>query len=190
MANTCFSEYIFAGEPRKIATLHNDIKRVLDTPREDKGSDTYVSEPNWLGWLVTDLLHKKWREVYCRGSIHVANIEYDPEHLPAELRFTTDSAWSPCRELFLLLSEKYEVDMYYMSEDPGCELYETNDSIGIYFKARYVINHDDTTEYTNSEEDAVSLINQWQGTAYTTIDEIQRDPCIRDEYDINVIAIV
>ena len=59
MANTCFTDYTFVGEPEKAQKLLADMKRVLNTKRKDLGPDTYLSDSDWLGWIVRDLLGKE-----------------------------------------------------------------------------------------------------------------------------------
>lgn len=87
----------------------------------------------WLGCLV-DALGENWKNVFCRGSW------YDLEFDGRVLTFNTETAWSPCNEMFDMVCEKYPtLNYFYRSEEPGMALYFTNDKEGRYFQDRFVV---------------------------------------------------
>ena len=55
------------------------------------------------------------------------------------LKFTTETAWSPCDETFELVCEKFPTLCYfYQSEEPSLAEYWTNDQEGKYFPDQYI----------------------------------------------------
>lgn len=56
------------------------------------------------------------------------------------IRLYTETAWSPCNEVFDLVREKYpSLYYYFQAEEPGMGIYETNDISGVYFPDRYFL---------------------------------------------------
>lgn len=55
------------------------------------------------------------------------------------LKFTTETAWSPCNETLELVCNTFPtLNYYYQSEEPGMEVYQTNDVEGTYFPDKYI----------------------------------------------------
>lgn len=75
----------------------------------------------WLGCLV-EALGESWEKIYCRGTWD--NLKFNGE----VLTFNTETAWSPCNEMFDMVCEKYPTLRYfYQSEESGMCEYWTND---------------------------------------------------------------
>ena len=109
----------------------------------------------WLGCLV-EALGESWEKIYCRGTWD--NLKFNGE----VLTFNTETAWSPCNEMFDMVCEKYPTLRYfYQSEEPGMCEYWTNDDEGKYFPDRYYV------DVCTSEEDTIpSIFKTWK--AYMT----------------------
>ena len=116
MPNICTTDYVFEGEQQELDALYNTFKNLQD---EDK--DDLVNLVKALGKEPSELLD-------CRGG-WIA-----PERDGDTLRITIETAWTPRYELHTILKEAYPgLRIYYMAEEPGCEIYEKNDAEGKYF---------------------------------------------------------
>lgn len=62
----------------------------------------------WLGCLV-EALGESWEKIYCRGTWD--NLKFNGE----VLTFNTETAWSPCNEMFDMVCEKYPTLRYFIS---------------------------------------------------------------------------
>ena len=116
MPNICTTEYVFEGEEKELDALYNILKKL-----QDKDKDDLVNLVKALGKEPSELLD-------CRGG-WIA-----PERDGDTLRITIETAWTPRYELHTILKEAYPgLRIYYMAEEPGCEIYEKNDAEGKYF---------------------------------------------------------
>ena len=85
------------------------------------------------------------------------------------IRLYTETAWSPCNEVFDLVREKYpSLYYYFQAEEPGMGIYETNDSSGVYFPDRYFFDactpeEEYIREYFENQEDAFKWIEKETG---------------------------
>jgi len=160
MANTCTTEYVFEGEGTQIRALHSKLDNLAT---------------GWLGAVVEKVLGLDSEKISCRGEFtlgEIANCPYDDNKLTLEV--SANTAWSPCRELFDMLAEKYDSNLYWVAEELGCGLFQTNDSEGKYFHDSIIIDtEEDGTEYFQSEEDAVEYIVGKTGNPNITFAEIE-----------------
>lgn len=149
MPNWCSTAYSFLGDKKEIKALYHIMKN-LESMKEPLVKNGFGS--NWLGCLVT-ALKGDWEKIRCRGCWE--NLELIGDE---QLNFSTESAWCPCDETMDLICEKFpSLSYYYIAEEPGCGIYETNDSTGEFFPDRFTIDicspdEDYYTEYFISEE--------------------------------------
>lgn len=176
MPNWCSTAYAIEGDAKEVKSLYdlmNELQKQKE-PSVPNGSGTA-----WLGCLV-DALGENWKNVFCRGSW------YDLEFDGRVLTFNTETAWSPCNEMFDMVCKKYPtLSYFYRSEEPGMALYFTNDKEGRYFQDRFVVElctHEEEyyTEYfpdlqsmyewledirdmqVQSMQDVDAIVKQWQ----------------------------
>ena len=176
MPNWCSTAYAIEGDAKEVKSLYdlmNELQKQKE-PSVPNGSGTA-----WLGCLV-DALGENWKNVFCRGSW------YDLEIDGRVLTFNTETAWSPCNEMFDMVCKKYPtLSYFYRSEEPGMALYFTNDKEGRYFQDRFVVElctHEEEyyTEYfpdlqsmyewledirdmqVQSMQDVDAIVKQWQ----------------------------
>lgn len=188
MANTCFTDYTFVGEPEKAKKLLADLKRVINTKRKDLGPNTYLSESDWLGWIVRDLLGKdeKADNIHCGGTFYL-----EDELTNNEVRFTTSTRWTPCREMFKMLAEKYGLDHYYYAEEIGCNLLETNDDQGMYYTNRYMVTGEDIEDqYFATQDEVLAMLKEQLGKEFGSWEEMREDEEGTYEYNVYEIEIV
>lgn len=90
MPNWCSSSYVIEGDKKEVKKLYG-IMHGLEkrkTPAVKNGFGTA-----WLGCLV-NALGADWNKVYCRGDWSNLEMEQDT------LKFSTETAWGPCNEVF------------------------------------------------------------------------------------------
>mgnify|MGYP000091990669 CR=1 FL=1 len=155
MANWCSTAYAIEGDAKEIKSLYELMKGLQERkePSVENGFGT-----KWLGCLV-DALGKDWNEVSCRGEW--ANLEMNGD----TLRFTTETAWAPCNEVFDLACQFFpSLHYYYQAEEPGCAIYETNDSEGAYFSDKYLVDlcTADNQYYFEYFQDSKTML-EWLG---------------------------
>lgn len=130
MPNWCSTAYTIEGDAKEVKSLY-DLMNELQKQKEPSVPNGFGTA--WLGCLV-DALGENWEKVYCRGSW------YDLEFDGRVLTFDTETAWSPCNEMFDMVCKKYPtLSYFYRSEEPGMALYRTNDEEGRYFQDRFVV---------------------------------------------------
>lgn len=193
MPNWCTTDYAFSGSADNAKGFYNDIKRVINTDRSYVwDGKTFKGDASWLGYIKEELLPElKEEEIPCRGSIEYLDELDIIDNNEATVKFTTETAWCACYELMEKLAEKYELLLYYYTEEPGCCIYETNDEEGIFFSQRYLIDsekfgsdyYDDfdgvaktLEEITGCKisciEDAKPILEKYNEDSFLTINEI------------------
>ena len=132
MPNWCFTTYKCVGDIEEILDLNNKLME-LDNMKEPL-------EPNgfgnlWLGCLVK-ILGGDAEKVYCRGDI--TEFSYNEED--DVLTIDTQTAWNEMEEVRFFLKKVYpSLEIYYYEEEPGCEIYQTNDRHGRFFPQRFIL---------------------------------------------------
>ena len=132
MPNWSFNTYKCVGDIKEILDLNNKLME-LDNMKEPL-------EPNgfgnlWLGCLVK-ILGGDAEKVYCRGDI--TEFSYNEED--DVLTIDTQTAWNEMEEVRFFLKKVYpSLEIYYYEEEPGCEIYQTNDRHGYFFPQRYIL---------------------------------------------------
>lgn len=154
MPNWCETTYKCVGEEEEIKSLHE----ILETIRHRKDPKT----PNgfghlWLGELVTELGFN-WEKLSCRGEI--INFElYD-----GVLSIWQDTAWCEQEGVRYAIQKKFpSIKVYYLEEEPGCEVYQTNDLDGTYFPYNYYLDCYDDPQYFETIEQAAKYVEDLVG---------------------------
>ncbi len=173
MPNWCFTQYAITGERREVRSLYNKMKRLQQrkTPLLPNGFGV-----TWLGCLVKSLGSAP-EAVYCRG--HWFNLSLDED---GTLRFDTEHAWSRPSEVEDLIFEVFpSVSIYYIEEELGMEVFQTNDVSGQYFPETVILDDEqDGMEYF-TEEDALKRISELKGSPVTDWGEAES---FLDEYNL------
>ncbi|WP_044270234.1 hypothetical protein, partial [Bacteroides timonensis] len=72
MANWCSTDYQIVGKQQNVEKLFREMQKVLGTDRNDKkDAMSFVPDPSWLGYIVSDILgiDPEKECVPCRGSV-------------------------------------------------------------------------------------------------------------------------
>ena len=157
MSNTCFTTYKVVSENKKDVTkLFKTIKR-LDGRKTPLVKNGWYDPKLWLGCLVKALGGDP-QKVYCRGTITFYEMEDDI------LTLNTETAWAEMAETRHFIESCFPgMKIYYIEEESGCEIFNTNDSEGIYFKDRYYLDGFDDSEYFETQEEAAVYVKQIVG---------------------------
>jgi len=155
MPNWCATSYVFTGPEDQIKSLHSSIKQLLEEPsikKTDFGN-------GWLGNLLYkhDIDPDK-EDIYCRGSIsYLDEIDIEKE---TTFILETETAWRPMLEVFdAIINKNYpEIQYYYMAEEFGCLLFETNDINGVYFADRYYLWVEDHEKFESYYPDKETML--------------------------------
>ena len=154
MANTCFTVYKCVGKREQLDELAEALHKIIDLGMsvvENKWGKT------WLGWLVSALYGNA--DAYTlRGKI--CDYNYDGE----VLTITQETEWEEQRGLRIFLKERFpKIDIYYKDEEPGTEVFVTNDAEGRFFPFRYLLEANDDMLYFHSLEEAAKAVTEIVG---------------------------
>ena len=130
MPNWNTTDYTLYGNKDNIKRLYTDLKNTVDIDRTKESKPfTFLGNSYWLGYIKKHLLPEVEEELPARGEI--SYIEEDIKDYGddmASLKLTTETAWVACSELMDKIAEKYDLQLFYYSEEPGCGIFETNDT--------------------------------------------------------------
>lgn len=188
MANNCATDYVIeCREKKQIEELYGKFQKLLDTQRPyERDGKTYLGHSDWLGYIVTDLLGKKVEDIPCRGTFQLVE---EVQETPRGFCFKvfTDTAWCACDVLFNTLAEKFDLDIYYLEIEPGCEVFYTNDDCGYFFPERYYLDSDaEGEELFNTFDELAKRVEEITGTLPSSMDDIST---IQEEYSGEFLSI-
>lgn len=166
MPNWCSTNYQIIGKQQNVENLFERLQIVLSTDRSDKQKDSFLPDPWWLGYVVSDILgiDPEKEGVPCRGSISYMDEEMDDDENLVSFTLSTETAWSDCRKLFYLLSIKFDIEILFYTEELGCDIHETNDEEGRYFDTRYLLDDsEDEMSYYSSFGELAKEIEDMTG---------------------------
>lgn len=155
MPNWCDTTYKCVGDLKEVKSLHKILKHI------EKRKTSIVQNGFgkwWLGNLVVKLggNPEKYR---CRGEI----LEY---YLDGNvLTIYQSTAWCEQEGVREIIEKTFSsIKVYYREEEPGCEVFCTNDASGEFFSERYYLNASaDDSEYFQTIEEAAKYISELIG---------------------------
>ena len=158
MPNWASTNYRIEGEMKHLQTIYNVCKAL----EEGKHKPSANAADNWegdiilaLGLTEKELAEKKW---YLRGFIEYFGIEDDTLEIQAEEAWGVTDFRFALKEIF-----GDEIEVFYITEEPGCEVYQTNDVDGKYFTGlfevdSYGLDADCGIENFDEKEEALEYI--------------------------------
>lgn len=151
MPNWSTTDYFVIGSTKEIMDLNKKMEK-LENRKKSLVKNGFGN--TWLGNLV-QYLGGDWEKVYCRGEWMCRN--YDKER--NALTFTTETAWQEMNEWRRFIESCYKtIKILYVTEEPRCGIYQTNDKEGIFFKSKYILDYGEDVEYFENMDQTVSFI--------------------------------
>ena len=95
-----------------------------------------------------------------------------------------------CNEVFQKLAEKFGLEMYYVTEELGFNIYETNDSTHTYFPDEIIVTSDEETEYINGRKEVMDYVNRHLGTDFNDWDTMLSDEKVDEVFCIHEMEVV
>lgn len=160
MANSCMVTYKCVGDEKDIASFHDVLKKMQDKKREIKIQRGWVYAPVPLCELVRELGGDA-NGLKCRGEVTSYCLDED-----GGLEIDQETAWCEQEDVRHLIEKVYEsMKVYYVAEEPGCDVYLTNDEEGRFFPYRYFLDSaQGNEEYFETIEDAAKYVSNIVGS--------------------------
>ena len=165
MPNWCTTTYKCVGEQKDIQSLHKTLEQLqaMKKPFVKNGFGNM-----WLGCVV-NILGGKWEDVRCRGEI--IDFSMDGEDV---LVISQSTAWCEQEEFRYFLEQHYQgMKIFYQEEEPGNDVYYTNDETGDYFPEQYILDSYDGCEYFNSLHDIAAKVKEITQVDVRTEEDIE-----------------
>ncbi len=190
MPNWNTTDYTLYGNKENIKRLYTDLKNTVDIDRTKESKPfTFLGNSYWLGYVKKQLLPEVEEELPARGEIsYIEEDIKDYGNDMASLKLTTETAWVACSELMDKIAEKYCLQLFYYSEEPGCGIFETNDTEGLFYSFRYMVDSEkEGIEYYDSWDEVVSVIKSITGITLDNISEAEDKLSAFNDDDIFLI---
>lgn len=167
MPNWCDTTYKCVGSAKEVAELNTILER-MNKRKEPNHPNGFG--PLWLGELVIELGFD-WEIFRCRGEI--TDFYYDGEGC---LTINQCTAWCEQEGVRQAIEAKFpSIKVYFKDEEPGCEVYFTNDMTGEWFPERYLLDGEGVYEYFETLEELSKFLNDRYGLTTTVdIEDVQR----------------
>lgn len=155
MANWALTSYFIEGSKKDLEKIYNIIDDFMSgrqAPVEENAS------ANWEGNILKTLgaTEEQLKNNYLRGFIQ----EYEMDESVISIK--AEEAWGDTDFRHVLKTLVPELTIYFVTEEPGCEVYITNDADGKYFPCRFYvearINENCESDYFEDETEAMDYI--------------------------------
>ena len=154
MPNWCATTYKCVGDLKEVRSLHKVLKYI------DKRKTTILKN-DFGKWWLGNLVHKlggDWKEYRCRGEITDYSLDENV------LTINQETAWCEQEGVRQIIEEKFpSIKVYFIEEEPGCGVFNTNDLSGDYFPARYCLDLYEGCEYFETIEQAAQCVSKIVG---------------------------
>lgn len=170
MANWASTSYRIEGSKSDLEKVFNVIDGFMTGKRKPVEENASM---DWEGNIVKALgaTEEQMSKNYLRGFIQTYEMDGDIISIEAE------EAWGLTEFRHVLTQLMPELTIYYIVEEPGCEVYATNDSEGKYFTDRFYvdacINGNYDSDYFETEEQAIRYAATLLRKENVTIDEVK-----------------
>ena len=185
MPNWCMTAYAIEGNKRTLKRIEKTINKALDGTL---AKAVEKSDKTWQGNVLNALGVKFIKD----GSwnVNIRGFFYDkPEMRDGALRFTCEEAWSRTEFAEMLCKKFPSLTVYWMEEEPGFDVYATNDANGKYFYDRFFVDTciggEYQSEYFETKEDAykwISMISECENEEDVAAFNENRQQADSDDY--------
>lgn len=179
MANRASTSYVIEGSKAEVSKVYQVIDDFM-SGRKQPVAET--ASDDWEGNIVktlgaTDEQMKK----YLRGFIQWFDFD------GCVLRIDAEEAWG-ATDFYEVLGELMpNLTIYFSVEEPGCEIYATNDADGKYFADRFyvesAVNNNYAHEYFTEKKDAMSYVAELLGRENVSKEELDKWNEEQEDYD-------
>lgn len=124
----------------------------------------------WLGCFVKQLAGDE-NKLCCRGEI----TDYDYETLDDDyvVKIHQETAWGEQTDVRELIEKTFpSVKVLYIVEEPGCEVFLTNDEEGRFFPERFALDGSEDHEYFETLEQVVKYLKEHYNIVADSAEEI------------------
>ena len=170
MANWASTSYRIEGSKEDLEKVYNVIDEFMSERRKPVEVD---ASNEWEGNIVRALgaTDEQMKNNYLRGFIEEYEMDGDI------IRIEAEEAWGTTDFRQVLAQLMPELTIYYIVEEPGCEVYATNDADGKYFPERFYVdayvNGDYQSEYFDTEEQAMTYVANLLGKEEVCKNELE-----------------
>lgn len=170
MANWASTSYRIEGSKEDLEKVYNVIDEFMSERR--KPIEVNASS-EWEGNIIRALgaTDEQMKNNYLRGFIEEYEMDGDI------IRIEAEEAWGTTDFRQVLAQLMPELTIYYIVEEPGCEVYATNDADGKYFPERFYVdayvNGDYQSEYFETEEQAMTYVANLLGKKEVSKNELE-----------------
>ena len=170
MANWASTSYRIKGSKEDLEKVYNVIDEFMSERR--KPIEVNASS-EWEGNIIRALgaTDEQMKNNYLRGPIEEYEMDGDI------IRIEAEEAWGTTDFRQVLAQLMPELTIYYIVEEPGCEVYATNDADGKYFPERFYVdafvNGDYQSEYFETEEQAMTYVANLLGKKEVSKNELE-----------------
>ena len=153
MANWASTSYRIEGSKSDLERVYGMIDNFMSERRKPVEEN---ASKEWEGNVVKALgaTDEQVSKNYLRGFIQEYDMDGDT------IRIEVEEAWGATDFRHVLAQLMPELTVYYIVEEPGCEVYATNDDGGRYFPEKFYVdacvNGDYQSEYFETEEQAMA----------------------------------
>lgn len=172
MANICCSQYVVEGEMSELKDLYEKMKSL------EEGTAPVVDAAEGNTWVANliNLLGGDWENLECGGSFY--EVKLDEER--GLLTYNIESKWIELEEVRDFISEQYpSLIIYFRAEEPGCDIFETNDLESKYFERHkvsyYNVDWERVELYFFTQEEMFAKMNELMDVNVGSIEEMQRE---------------
>lgn len=157
MANWAYVNYVIKDSQENLKKVYNAISTALSIGNDD-----------WEGnvLMLLGMSKEEVNKYSLRGSINYLDegIDFNAGDVKS-FSFSAEEAWSTTEFGKALCNLFPEMELFWYCEEPGMEIYETNDIEGEYFPARYMVEevYNDWTEdyhYPETEKELFKLLSE------------------------------
>ncbi len=170
MANWASTSYRIEGSKEDLEKVYNVIDEFMSERRKPVQVD---ASNEWEGNIIRALgaTDEQMKNNYLRGFIEEYEMDGDI------IRIEAEEAWGTTDFRHVLAQLMPELTIYYIVEEPGCEVYATNDAEGKYFPERFYVdayvNGDYQSEYFDTEEQAMTYVANLLGKQEVSKNELE-----------------
>ena len=183
MANTCFNQIKITGSQKDLTKIYDAIKKALE---DNESSFSWLEASDFL-----ELFGIKKKNIPSDLREAITDIK---EIQDGVLKISSESSWNFKPDIWRALRTVFhDIDIYYLAEEFGCEIFVTNDTTETMFPVKYALDFDfegypePGVNYFNSEEELLDFCRKVFKKNYRSAEEVEKklDDWLRENSEDN-----